>query len=163
VLTFTNRNFNAAVPEPGALDDVSKTLLQKAQTTLDEVDRQLARCHFKEALKLSMAYAQDVNRYLDDTAPWKMIKQDRQAAGTAVYTAVCAISTLKTLLYPFLPFTSQKLHNYLGFDGDIRDSSWQIKLPAAGQKLPQPQALFVKLEDKIVEEEMAKMGIGGDA
>jgi methionyl-tRNA synthetase len=161
VLTFTNRNFNAAVPDPGELDEVSKGLLQKARNTLEEVDRQFSRCHFKEALKLSMALAQDVNRYLDDTAPWKMIKQDREAAGKSVYTAIGAISALKTLLYPFLPFTSQKLHNYLGFEGDVRDAGWQLQLPAAGQKLPQPQALFVKLEDKIVEEEMARMASAG--
>jgi methionyl-tRNA synthetase len=163
VLTFTNRNFDAAVPDPGELDAVSEGLLQKARNTLDVVDGQFSRCHFKEALKLSMALAQDVNRYLDDTAPWKMIKQDRQAAGKAVYTAIGAISALKTLLYPFLPFTSQKLHIYLGFEGDVRDAGWQLQLPAAGQKLPQPQALFVKLEDKIVEEEMARMGSAGTA
>jgi methionyl-tRNA synthetase len=161
VLTFTNRNFNAAVPDPGELDEVSKGLLQKARNTLDEVDRQLYRCHFKEALKIAMALAQDVNRYLDDTAPWKMIKQDRQAAGRSVYTAIGAISALKTVLYPFLPFTSQKLHNFLGFEGDIREAGWHLQLPLAGQKLPQPQALFVKLEDKIVDEEVARMRGGG--
>jgi methionyl-tRNA synthetase len=163
VLSFTNRNFDASVPDPGEPDEVSKNLLQKARNTLDEVDRQLYRCHFKEALKAAMALAQDVNRYLDDTAPWKMIKQDRQAAGRSVYTAIGAIAALKTMLYPFLPFTSQKLHEYLGFAGDIREAGWNLQLPPAGQKLPQPQALFTKLEDKIVEEEMARLGSVGPA
>lgn len=158
VLSFTNRNFDAAVPDPGELDDVSKNLLEKARKTLGEVDRQLYNCHFKEALKAAMALAQDVNRYLDDTAPWKMLKQDRQAAGRSVYTAIGAISALKTMLYPFLPFTSQKLHNFLGFEGDVSGDGWDLQLPAAGSKLPQPQALFVKLEDKIVGEEMARLG-----
>jgi methionyl-tRNA synthetase len=108
-----------------------------------------------------MSLAQDVNRYLDDTAPWKMLKQDRLAAGKAVYTSICVISALKTLLYPFLPFTSQKLHNYLGFEGDIKTSGWNFQMPAPGQKLPQPQALFTKLEDKIVEEEMDRLRGGG--
>jgi methionyl-tRNA synthetase len=111
-----------------------------------------------EASKLAMALAQEVNRDLDDMAPWKMIKQDRQAAGRSVYTAIGAISALKTALYPFLPFTSQKLHIYLGFDGDVQETGWNLQLPPAGQKLPQPQALFVKLEDKIVEEEMSRLG-----
>jgi methionyl-tRNA synthetase len=125
---------------------------------LEEVDRQLYRCRFKEALKVAMALAQDVNRYLDDTAPWKMIKQDRQAAGRSVYTAIAAISALKTMLYPFLPFTSQKLHTFLGFEGDVRDAGWELQLPPVGRSLPQPQALFIKLEDKIVAEEMARLG-----
>jgi len=158
VLSFTNRNFDAAVPDPGELDDVSKNLLEKARQTLGEVDRQLYRCHFKEALKAAMALAQDANRYLDNTAPWKMLKQDRQAAGRSVYTAISAISALKTMLYPFLPFTSQRLHNFLGFEGDVRDAGWEFQLPPAGRRLPQPQALFVKLEDKIVAEEMAQLG-----
>ncbi len=105
-----------------------------------------------------MALAQDVNRFLDDTAPWKMIKQDRQAAGRSVYTAIAAISALKTMLYPFLPFTSQKLHSYLGFEGDIRDAGWNLQMPLPGKALPQPQALFIKLEDSIVEEEMTRLG-----
>lgn len=160
VLTFTYKNFNAAVPDAGELDDASKALLQKAANAFGEVDRNLGQCHFKEALKIAMALAQEVNRYLDDTAPWKMLKQDRLAAGKAVYTALCAISALKTILYPFLPFTSQKLHNYLGFEGDIKSAGWNFQMLPAGQKLPQPQALFTKLEDKIVEEEMARLGSG---
>lgn len=158
VLSFTNRNFDACVPDPGELDEVSKNLLEKARRTLEEVDRSLCRCRFKEALKAAMALAQDVNRYLDDTAPWKVIKQDRLAAGRSVYTAIGTISALKTMLYPFLPFTSQKLHNFLGFAGDVRDAGWELQVPAAGSSLPQPQALFVKLEDKIVAEEMARLG-----
>lgn len=160
VLTFTNRNYNAAVPDPGELDVMSTELLNKSHSILDEVDRQLYRCHFKEGLKLAMSLAQDVNRYLDDTAPWKIIKHDRQAAGMAVYTAIGVISSLKTMLYPFLPFTSQKLHNYLGFKGDIGNSGWRIQLPRSGQKLLQPQALFTKLEERVIEEEINRLGTG---
>ena len=160
VLTFTNRNFNASVPDPGELDTNSKELIQKARNTLDEVDRQLYRCHFKEGLKAAMSLAQDVNRYLDDTAPWKMIKQDRAAAGKAVYTAITVISALKTVFYPFLPFSAAKLHGYLCFSGDIREAGWQLQMPLAGQLLPVPQPLFTKLEDSVVAEETARMGTG---
>jgi len=163
VLTFTNRNFDGAVPDPGDLDGMSRDLLQKARNTLDEVDRLLYRCHFREAIKFALSLAQDANRYLDDTAPWKMIKQDRQAAGRAVYTAIGTIAALKTLFYPFLPFTSQKLHNYLGFAGDIRSAGWHLQLPLAGQKLPVPEPLFSKLEDKIIAEEAARLGSVGTA
>jgi methionyl-tRNA synthetase len=62
------------------------------------------------------------------------------------------------MLYPFLPFTSQKLHTFLGFEGDVRDAGWELQLPPVGRSLPQPQALFIKLEDKIVAEEMARLG-----
>jgi len=158
VLSFNYRNFNAGVPDPGSMDEAGDALLQKSRNTLDQVGNQLDSCHFKEGLKIAMALAQDVNRFLDDTAPWKMIKQDRLAAARSVYTAITAVSALKTVLYPFLPFTSQKVHSYLGFEGDIRDAGWNLQMPLPGKALPQPQALFIKLEDSIVGEEMARLG-----
>ena len=163
VLSFNHRNFNACVPDPGVMDEAGNVLLQKAHNSLDQVGSQLDRCHFKEGLKIAMALAQDVNRFLDDTAPWKMIKQDRQAAGRSVYTAIAAISALKTMLYPYLPFTSMKLHSYLGLQGDIRDAGWALQMPVPGTALPQPQALIIKLEDSMVGEEMARLGSSGPA
>ncbi len=76
-----------------------------------------------------MALAHEANRYLDDRAPWKAIKQDRQAAADSLYTAISVISRLKTMFYPFLPFSSQKVHEYLGFDGRIEDAGWQPQAP----------------------------------
>ncbi len=114
-------------------------------------------CHFREAIRMAMSLAQEVNRYLDDKAPWKAIKQDRQGAATACYVALEAISCLKTVLYPFLPFSSQKLHRMLGFQGAVDQAGWNIQQLAPGKELPQPEPLFIKLEDSIVEEETSKL------
>jgi methionyl-tRNA synthetase len=64
---------------------------------------------------------------------------------------------LKTLLYPFLPFSSQKLHRLLGFEGQLEDTGWTIVFPTPGQKLDSPEPLFVKLEERIAAEESAKL------
>jgi len=68
------------------------------------------------------------------------------------------LSALKTVLSPFLPFSSQKLHNLLGFDGKIEAAGWELQLPLAGQKLPTPQPLFDKLDESIVAEETDRLG-----
>jgi methionyl-tRNA synthetase len=65
---------------------------------------------------------------------------------------------LKTILCPFLPFSSQKLHNFLGFNGKIEAAGWSIQSPLAGQKLPSPQPLFSKLDESIVDEEASHIG-----
>ncbi len=104
-----------------------------------------------------MSLAQETNRYLDDKSPWKRIKEDRQGSATSLYVALVAISGLKTLLYPFLPFSSQELHRLLGFEGKVEDTSWAFTPLPAGQKLALPEPLFVKLEDKIAAEEAAKL------
>ena len=105
-----------------------------------------------------MSLAQEANRYLDVQSPWKKIKAERQRAATALYVAIGVISQLKTMFYPFLPFSSQKLHEYLGFTGQAADSGWQTRLPVPGQKLVLPQTLFTKLEEKLAEVETARLG-----
>jgi len=158
VLTFANRNFDGVVPAPGELDTHSQELLRKAQAALDNVDTLLYGCHFRESLRGAMSLAQEANRYLDDKAPWKTIKEDSQASATAIYVVLSVLSALKTILYPFLPFSSQELHNLLGFDGKIEASGWRIQSVPSGQKLPPPQPLFDKLDESIVDEESSRLG-----
>jgi methionyl-tRNA synthetase len=106
----------------------------------------------------AMALAQGTNRYLDNKSPWKVIREDKQAAADSLYVALYAISCLRTALYPFLPFSSQKLHEYLGFEGHVQDYGWKLNPPSPGQKLLEPQPLFAKLDDRLVEEETARLG-----
>ena len=158
VLTFVYRNFEGSVPEPGEYDTQDSQILTGARNTLDKVDGLLHGCHFREAIRTIMALAQEANRYLDDKSPWKKIKEDRQAAATSLYVALNVITCLKTVLYPFLPFSSQRLHEYLGFTGRTEDYGWNWQELPPGQKLLSPQPLFSKLDDSLVEEETRKLG-----
>jgi methionyl-tRNA synthetase len=105
-----------------------------------------------------MALAQQANRYLDEKAPWKKIREDKAAAATSLITAINVISRLKTMMSPYLPFSSQKVHEYLGFDGKIEDAGWQPQAVPAGQKLREPKPLFTKLDESIIEEETKRIG-----
>ena len=156
VLTFVYRNFDGCVPEAGELDNQSRALLKKAEETLKNVGDLISQCRFKQGVMAAMALAQEANRYLDDKSPWKIIKENREAAATSLYVALGVISALKTALYPFLPFSSQKLHKMLGFDGD--EDGWKLRLPAGGQRLGEPEPLFIKLDEKLVEKETARLG-----
>lgn len=160
VLTFVYRNFDGCVPAAGEFDSPSQVLLRKSEDTLHAMDELLYRCHFREALRVAMSLAQESNRYLNEKSPWKAIKQDPQAAATALYVVITVIATLSTVLYPFLPFTSQKIHEYLGFAGKIEDCGWQPAVPEPGQKLLPPHPLFTKLDEKIIEEETSRIGHG---
>ncbi|MFC1919044.1 methionine--tRNA ligase [Chloroflexota bacterium] len=160
VLTFVYRNFDGCVPQAGEFDNQSQSLLDRAKDTLDKVDELLYHCHFREAIRSAMSLAQETNRYLDEKSPWKVIKQDRQAAATALYVALSILSCLRTALYPFLPFSSQKLHEFLGFKGSVEADGWQLRLLPAGQKLLSPQPLFTKFDVGLVEEEASHLGQG---
>jgi len=124
-----------------------------------------------------------VNRYLDQAAPWFEIKEDKSAAAKTIYTALRAIDSLKVLLAPTLPFTSERLHHFLGYAGtlfgeqyvetisdelgehkvlryrsDEVEGKWEASKLPEGQLLREPQPLFRKLEASIVEEERARLG-----
>ncbi|MFW6126534.1 MAG: class I tRNA ligase family protein, partial [Chloroflexota bacterium] len=157
VLTFIQRNFDGSVPQPGELDGVSRELLHQGQEALHSVAGSLCQCRFREAVRRAMGLAQEVNRHLEEKAPWKRIKENRDEAGSSLYVALCMISCLKTMLYPFLPFSSEKLHHLLGFEGALQDSGWAMLEPVPGRKLPPPEALFTKLDDSVVAEETAKL------
>jgi methionyl-tRNA synthetase len=112
------------------------------------------------------------NQYVAEQAPWAVIKDDRERAGTILFVALRCVDSLKILLTPFLPFTCQTLHELLGYDGyvagalEFREiteedgrthevltgdySSWvgrwePSELPA-GQELREPRPLFAKLD-----------------
>ena len=146
VLTFTYRRFEGRIPQPGELDAESRALLARGGAALNDVGENIALCRFRAGLSAALGFAQETNRYLDDKAPWKAIREDPQAAAMSLYTALGAINALKTALYPYLPFTSEKLHGYLGFDGDVAGGGWNAVVPPAGQPLREPEALFKKLE-----------------
>jgi methionyl-tRNA synthetase len=145
------------VPVPGELNEHSQGLIHKAQTTLDAVDNSLYRCEFKEAVKEAMSLAQEANRYLDEQAPWKTIKTERETSAKSAYTVLSVLAALKTIFYPFLPFSSQRLHSFLGFDGNVKEVGWKIQFLPPGQKLRQPQPLFVKLDEDIVAKESSRL------
>jgi len=158
VLTFVYKNFDGCVPIPS---DVNAQPIQLEADTIakfTEMDELISRCEFKKALILAMNQARAANQFLEETSPWKVIKEDRQAAADSLYVAIKVISYLKTLLYPFLPFSSQKVHEYLGFEGNVTDNGWEPAAPAPGQKLVKPKPLFTKLDDSLIEEETKKLG-----
>ena len=105
-----------------------------------------------------MSLAQEANRYLDEQAPWRTIKEKRQVSAKSVYTTLSVLSALKTILYPFLPFSSRKLHSFLGFDGSVEGAGWKFQSLPPGQELRQPQPLFAKLDDSIISQETSQLG-----
>jgi methionyl-tRNA synthetase len=158
VLTFTYRNFDGTVPEPGDPGEADRDLLADTDAALKKVGEQLEGCHFRAAVQAAMAAAREANRYLDEAEPWKAIKTDRRAAATSLYTVINVISGLKTMLHPFLPFSSEKVHTYLGFNDDAAAGGWQRREVPAGQTLVRPEPLFRKLDESIIEEEIARLG-----
>lgn len=181
VLSFAYRHWGA-VPPPGVQRPFDRELLAHIETGFAQVGELLAAVKLRAALQVTLALARAVNRYLDQ-APWYgVIKTDRAAAATTVYTALRAIDTLKVLFAPFLPFSSERLHALLGYSVplfgtqriitveeanqshralvyDVRLASgrWQVSKLEAERPLAQPTPLFQKLDEAVIAEERARL------
>jgi methionyl-tRNA synthetase len=183
VLNMTQRYFDGRVPEPGLLSADDQALLAAIDDGFERIGELYDACKFRAALQETLSQATRVNQYLEETGPWRTIKSDPQAAGRALYVAIQAISGLKILFAPVLPFTSQQLHEMLGeesqlfgeqrvetyqesnrshlvltYDGASAAGRWQRTPVPAGSQLPKPSPLFKKLDPEIVEEELARLG-----
>ena len=85
-------------------------------------------------------------------------------AATSLWVTIGTINCLKVMLYPFMPFSSQKLHEYLGFDDRVEEGMWDFDYilagVAAGKALRQPAPLYTKLEPEVVEQEVNRLRVG---
>ncbi len=147
LLAFTQSRFGGVVPQPGLLTAADEAMLSQTRATFETVAGQIERVHLRDGLLSVMALAGALNRYLDETAPWKTLKTDPARAATSLWTALQVISALRVLAAPYLPFSSQQLHIYLGDEGDVHALPWAFRELLTGRELPSPQPLFRKLED----------------
>jgi methionyl-tRNA synthetase len=183
VLSFAYKHWQGLVPEPGELRPDDQALLEKIAEGFNRVGELIDQVHLRAALAEAFSLAAEVNKYLDTTGPWFEIKTDKSQAAKSIFTAIRAIDSLKVLLAPFLPFTSQQLHNYLGYEtplfgtqetdqvqddlgghqvlryfpGDAQ-ANWQPSQIEPGHRLLKPQPLFRKLDEEIVAAERARLG-----
>jgi methionyl-tRNA synthetase len=146
VVTMSYRTFDGKVPEPGSLDQRDEDLLDRAAAMVADVSAHIEAVHLKAGLQAAMALAQEANAYLNETEPWKTAKTDRARTATSLYVALCVINALKVALYPYLPFSSQTIHEQLGLSGRIEDGGWAASRLQPGTALREPAPLFKKIE-----------------
>jgi methionyl-tRNA synthetase len=184
-LANAHRNFGE-VPHPGALTATDSALLDGVASGFGAVGAHIEAARFRAALAEAMRLASTVNQYVSDQAPWALVKTDRERAGTVLFVALRAVDSLKILFLPFLPHTSQRLHELLGYDGwiagplEFREivedddnshevltgdyaswiGSWAPSELPPGQKLLEPEPLFKKLDDSVVDAELTRMQSG---
>jgi methionyl-tRNA synthetase len=185
-LSFTAKNLGS-IPEAGDQTDADRALLATTQGAFAAVGADLERSRMRAALAESMRTVAEANKYLSDQAPWKLRDSDPERMATIMHTALQAISDCTTLLSPFLPHSSQQVHDLLGRDGvlapqpEVREVEdldggaaypvitgdydspvrWESTPLRAGTPVEPPTPLFAKLDDSIVAEELARMAENG--
>jgi len=180
-VSFAARNIGS-VPEPGALTDADRDLLQRSRDAFGQVGGALSRSRFKAAITETMRTLAEANKYLSEQAPWKLRESDPERMRTICHVALQLVDDGKTLLTPFLPRSSQEVHQMLGGSGDwsgmprIEEVSeeggapypvitgdyqgaarWRSEAIRPGTPLQTPTPLFAKLDPALADEELARL------
>ena len=115
-IAMTAKNLGA-IPAAGAFTDTDHALLATTRAAFDSVGDLLARSRQRAAINEAMRVVGEANKYLSETAPWKLRTEDPDRMATVLHVALQAVDDCKTLLTPFLPSSSSRVHALLGGTG----------------------------------------------
>lgn len=155
-LVLTQKYFANRVPERGELTDYDKEVLAEIPQIVERVEKSLETFHFRDALKEAMNLARLGNKYLADTEPWKVIKTDEGRVKTILNICLQISANLSTLIEPFMPFSSQKLREFMNIDVIDWAKMGDGVIPA-GHELGEAGLLFEKIEDATIQAQIDKL------
>jgi methionyl-tRNA synthetase len=183
-ISMTAKNLGA-IPPRGTLTDADFALLSHADQAFGTVGELLARSRQKAAITEAMGVVGAANKYLSDMAPWKLRTEDPERMATVLHVALQVVDDCKTLLTPFLPSSSSKVHAQLGGTGEWAampdlvevdeptapgspsyhvltgdydtGARWQSVPIEAGRPIAPPTPVFTKLDPSVVDEELARL------
>ncbi|UCH64448.1 MAG: methionine--tRNA ligase [Ignavibacterium sp.] len=155
--TFVHKHFNGLVPEQFNLNKADKDMLKLIASYPEKIAGYFEHFKLKDGTNEIMNLAREGNKYFNDSEPWNTIKTDRNKCGTTLNICLQAIYTLAELFEPVIPFSSEKIFKMLNSEPTSWKKSGSENLPA-GHKLNKAEILFPKIEDKIIEEQIAKLG-----
>lgn len=160
VIVLTQKYYDGVVPEPGDLSQ-DQAILAEIPQAKEKVGDLIERFRFREALLEGMNLARAGNKYLADQEPWKLAKTDPERVKTIMNVALQVAGACANILEPFIPFSCAKLRGALG----IEESSWEDvrgNLIPAGRKIEKLGILFEKVEQEVIDAQIAKLGPGAE-
>ena len=181
-VSFAAKNVGS-IPAAGQLTDLDQDLLARSRQAFGAVGEHLAASRFKFGINEAMRTVSEANKYFSEQAPWKLRESDPDRMRTVLHVALQLVDDAKTLLTPFLPRSSQQVHELLGGTGTWSDmprieevdedggpsypvitgtydgaARWESRPLRAGTPLAAPKPLFTKLDTSVVDEELARLG-----
>jgi methionyl-tRNA synthetase len=162
-LAFAERTFGGSVPAAGPLSDLDKSILETLRKTPVVAGEYFEQYRFRDGLLEVMNLARAANKYFNDSEPWKTAKSNNTQCATTINLCLQIARALAILMHPIIPISSAKLWKMLGLQGSVEKQSWdaahELQIPA-GHKIGKAEILFTKIEDSVIESELATLAVG---
>ncbi len=156
-LVLTKKYYGGRVPACGALNDYDRATVAEVAAVKGSLEHNIENYHFREALKDAMTMARIGNKYLADTEPWKVIKSDPARVETILNIALQITANTAIAIEPFMPFSAAKILEMLAVEPIAWERMGAMDLIEAGHEIGEPQLLFEKIEDEVIQAQLDKL------
>ena len=156
-LQLTKKYWSGVVPACGELQEVDEKAIAEFKDVKEKVEQYLNVFKFREAQKEAMNLARIGNRYITECEPWKVWKTDPKRVETILNISLQLVANLAIAFEPFLPFSSEKLRKMINMPNFEWTQLGSTDLLKAGTQLGEPELLFEKIEDEVIEKQLQKL------
>lgn len=149
-IAMTNKYFDGVVQPGDVTEELDGELKALAVETVGKVDKLLSEYRVSDTLDAIFTLAKRCNKYIDETAPWALAKDESKKArlGTVLYNLLESIRFVAVLLSPFLPETSEKILTQINTDIKDYDSLSAFGALKAGTVVGKAEPLFARIDAK---------------
>lgn len=149
-LVFIKKSFDGRL----SIYKISSGIKEQIHRLYDSVGEKISNGQFKNALEEIFEFVRYANKYFDDKQPWIQFKENREDCEKTLYTCVQIIANLSNLLTPFIPFSCDKIREFL----KIKEACWKYIEKDTTVQIEQIEVLFERIDKSIIQEEISKIG-----
>ena len=148
-ISMAHKYFDGIVTNPKVEEEIDKELKNKVIALKDVVDEKMNELKVNEAIEEIMEVLRSCNKYIDETTPWTLAKDEskKERLATVLYNLLESIRICAILLSPFIPDTSNKILEQLNTK-EMSYESIEFGLLEENLKLNEPKILFNRIEIK---------------
>lgn len=148
-IAMTNKYFDGVISNSKVNEEIDTELINKASNLKSVVDKNMEKLYISDALEEIFNFLRECNKYIDDTTPWVLAKEEKQERlQTVLYNLLESIRISSVLLTPFMPTTTEKIFKQLNTNLNTYDTLNEFGALENNHKLGQIEVLFKRIEIK---------------
>ncbi|MEE9167288.1 MAG: methionine--tRNA ligase [Candidatus Neomarinimicrobiota bacterium] len=160
ICALIRSHFAGEIPPSGDLGEEEVTLRRHGERVASVAHDQVERMRISAAVEEVLQFVRVINRYMERREPWKLVRSDKERAGTVLYFAAESLRIVLQQLHPIMPARTEKMLEMIGVsEPDFMDHEWgklERGAPLGSFEVPFPRIELEKKSVKIEEEGMTR-------
>ena len=158
VFVLCDKFFDKKVPKTSS-NYLDKEIFKELNDLKEKIESSIRSFKFREGMGYVIDVARLGNKYLTDTEPWKIFKDDENRVKDIIYNSIQIVANISVLCEPFLPFTSNKIKTHLNVTADISWKDIGSSILNPGHIISGKTHIFSKIKDQLIEDQIKKLNL----